>query len=466
MASSPSSPPPAPGRLGRFAQAAWPRLRRFAAWSGNRLAAIGWGRFFLLAVLILAFGGLFTSFVESLESSFGDPPASPREKVRLEVRIDADGVQVQPGASAKERAGTPGRQASIRIDKDGVRIDSDAEAPKTPPAPPDPPSAPAAPKPPSVIGGVELPQDADPAKVREVIGEVVEEVRTELEEAANGQIDAAVRERLRRRGAPLSEAIMPMVLLFVFFLAIVKVLAGGKRQAEVRAQAATELAEGESLKRQLLEARLQTMQAQVEPHFLFNTLASVDYLIETDPQRASTMQKNLIQYLRAALPRMREAGTSLGREADLIRAYLEILQVRMEERLKVVFSVPQGLRSAEFPPMMLQSLVENAIKHGLEPKAEGGELRVAAEVVDGKLHVVVADTGLGFNPAGAPTAGTGLGLTNIRERLALLYGQDAQLSITANRPTGTMVTVELPYRTAAGGSTAAVADAAPPVAPV
>ena len=127
----------------------------------------------------------------------------------------------------------------------------------------------------------------------------------------------------------------------------------------------------------------------------------------------------------------------------VIRPYLEILKVRMEERLATRIEVPDGLLSAEFPSMMIQSLVENAIKHGLEPKAEGGKLTVRAEIVHGKLAVTVADTGLGFGKAA--TAGTGVGLANIRERLALLYGGRASLSVAENRPSGTVVTVAVPY---------------------
>jgi LytS/YehU family sensor histidine kinase len=185
------------------------------------------------------------------------------------------------------------------------------------------------------------------------------------------------------------------------------------------------------------------MQAQVEPHFLFNTLASVDYLIETDPARASRMQKNLIQYLRAALPQMREGSTTLGKEVALCRSYLEILKVRMEDRLQFVITVPQGLSSAQFPPMMLQSLVENCIKHGLEPKAEGGSLTISADFANGNLRVTVADTGLGF--AAGTSSGSGVGLANVRERLAALYGGRAQLIIAANTPTGTIATIEVPY---------------------
>src|SRR5207248_10328005 len=157
---------------------------------------------------------------------------------------------------------------------------------------------------------------------------------------------------------------------------------------------------------------------------------------------------NLIALLRASMPTMREANAQgtrdLGRELEVIRPYLEILKVRMEERLQTDVRVPDGLQSADFPPMMLQSLVENAIKHGLEPKAEGGALAVSAEVVHGKLAVTVADTGVGF--ARAATAGTGMGLQNIRERLKLIYGDAAELRIAENTPSGTCVSIVVPYR--------------------
>jgi LytS/YehU family sensor histidine kinase len=190
------------------------------------------------------------------------------------------------------------------------------------------------------------------------------------------------------------------------------------------------------------------MQAQVEPHFLFNTLASIDHLIEFDPKRASQMQRNLISLLRASMPSMRTATESGLRPLDLelavVRPYLEILKVRMEERLTTDIDVPDGLLSAEFPPMMVQTLVENSIKHGLEPKAEGGQLDVRAEIVHGNLAVTVADTGLGFGRA--DTAGTGIGLANIRERLKLLYGDKASMVVADNLPSGTIVTLTVPYQ--------------------
>ena len=231
---------------------------------------------------------------------------------------------------------------------------------------------------------------------------------------------------------------------------LIKITYKGRIQAEVKAAVATETAEAESLRRQVLEARMAMMQAQVEPHFLFNTLASIDHLIEFDPKRASQMQRNLISLLRASMPSMRTATDSGLRPLDLelavVRPYLEILKVRMEERLTTDIDVPDGLLSAEFPPMMVQTLVVNSIKHGLEPKAEGGHLSVKAEIRHGKLCVVVSDTGLGFaGAAGGETAGTGVGLANIRERLSLLYGSKGTLTIANNPVGGTIVTITVPY---------------------
>jgi hypothetical protein len=280
------------------------------------------------------------------------------------------------------------------------------------------------------------------------------EAQTAFEELTNAQHEPRRSTRVTRFG--IGDVMMQFTFLWVLASAILKFTYKGRLQAEVKAAQATETAEAESLKRQVVEARMAAMQAQVEPHFLFNTLASIDHLIETDPARASQMQKNLIALLRASMPTMREASgqggsqgvRDLGREVAVIRPYLEILKVRMEERLSTEINVPEGLLSAEFPPMMVQTLVENAIKHGLEPKPEGGHLRVSAEIVHGKLQMTVADTGLGFGKAA--TAGTGVGLANIRERLQLLYGPRASLTVAENQPSGTVVTVTVPYKTVDG----------------
>ena len=254
--------------------------------------------------------------------------------------------------------------------------------------------------------------------------------------------------------------IVPLSMMAVWWILgsiLIKVTYKGRMQAEVKAAVATETAEAESLRRQVLEARMAMMQAQVEPHFLFNTLASIDHLIEFDPKRASQMQRNLISLLRASMPSMRTATDSGRRPLELelavVRPYLEILKVRMEERLTTEIDVPEGLLSAEFPPMMVQTLVENAIKHGLEPKAEGGHLSVKAEIRHGKLCVIVSDTGLGFAGAAGKTSGTGVGLANIRERLALLYGSKGTLTIANNPAGGTIVTITVPYTAHADAAT-------------
>ena len=233
--------------------------------------------------------------------------------------------------------------------------------------------------------------------------------------------------------------------LVVLASCIIKIVAGGKRRAELTATEATKRAETEQLERTVVEARMEALQAQIEPHFLFNTLGSIDQLIQTDPPRASKMQQSLIRYLRSAMPQMREGRRpSLGQQVDLCGAFLEIMAVRMEGRLQPVVNVPEGLKSAVFPSMMLQTLVENAIKHGLEPKPEGGRLEIGAEVVDGQLAVHVLDTGVGFMPKGEG----GVGLANIRERLKALYGGRAELIISVPPAGGTRATIKVPYEVA------------------
>ena len=229
---------------------------------------------------------------------------------------------------------------------------------------------------------------------------------------------------------------------FMLISAGVKTLAGAKRKAELQAKEATEQADVASLERRLLEARMATLQAQVEPHFLFNTLALIGQLIETDPPQAAKIHQNLIDYLRATLPQMRgSGGGTLGRQVQLSRAYLSIMQARMKERLAISFEIPDYLEHAPVPPMMLLILIENSIKHGLEPKIEGGRIDVSAELIDGDVHVRVRDNGVGFNMH----SDEGVGLSNVRERLRMLYGNRAELVIEAPLDGGAQVTIRLPY---------------------
>jgi sensor histidine kinase YesM len=222
----------------------------------------------------------------------------------------------------------------------------------------------------------------------------------------------------------------------------VKVLAGGKRKAELVATEATEKAEVATLERRLLEAQMATLQAQIEPHFLFNTLALIGQLIETDPPQAAKIHQNLIEYLRATLPQMRSTGGgTLGRQVQLSRSYLSIMQARMKDRLSVHFDVPEQLEHAPFPPMMLQTLIENAIKHGLEPKIKGGRIDISAALDGDIMQVNVRDNGVGFNMH----ADEGVGLANIRERLRLLYDNRAELVIEAPLDGGAIAAIRVPY---------------------
>ncbi len=263
----------------------------------------------------------------------------------------------------------------------------------------------------------------------------------EAEAEADDSIETAVKVSSESSGVDLAEiALAVLAVLWVAWF-----VGRARQKAEARADRAEAVAEREGLERQVVESRLQALQAQVEPHFLFNTLGAVEHLIENDPPRAATMQRHFIAFLRGAMPRMRGATVTLGEEIELCRNYLAIMKIRMEDRLDYRIDLPPELANAAFPPMMLQSVVENAIKHGLEPKAEGGSLLISARAAAGRLRGAVTDSGLGFGAAGAATAGTGIGLNNIRERLAGLFGDRAALVVSPNAPTGAQVAIEIPH---------------------
>jgi multidrug efflux pump subunit AcrA (membrane-fusion protein) len=237
-------------------------------------------------------------------------------------------------------------------------------------------------------------------------------------------------------GAGLILIFIPLFILLVVSKFFIDRSRASQRVAEVKRKEA----DYHRMSQQVTEAKLSALQAQVEPHFLYNTLASVQALTEVDPKQANAMTGHLIQYLRNALPKMRESVSTVGQEVELVRAYLNILQMRMGKRLAFEIAVPAELMEAPFPPLMLPSLVENAIKHGLEPQREGGMVTITAHADGGKLKMIVADTGRGF----AETLGTGVGLTNIRERLAALHGDLGKLTLEANQPSGVVATIEVP----------------------
>ena len=414
-------------------RASAPTAKRVGTRLGDWLATVGWGKFFLVALLLIIVGAIADNVFYNSEPVVVVQRGDRKDRVQINLHVAPDGVRIQapgekPTAAPRSNKKKPG-DADIKIDEKGLRISAgEADGERVD----------------FVVDekGVRVERKRAPVKEKgagdtdadeptltiedegrtlkigpefthdpKQLAQALDQARNQIEDIVDAQIDRQIARETRRHRENTGDWLMSFVMLLVLAGIIVKVVLGGKKRAERRAQAATETAAEESLKRQLAEAQLKTMQAQVEPHFLFNTLASVDYLIETEPSTASKMQKSLIQYLRAALPQMRQGSTTLGKEVQLCRSYLEILKFRMEERLQYSVIVPQGLGSAQFPPMMLQSLVENSIKHGLEPKPEGGSLTISADIANGRLRVTVADSGLGF-----ATRGPGRDRCRARER--------------------------------------------------
>jgi uncharacterized membrane protein len=326
--------------------------------------------------------------------------AAPGEKRRVEIRTPGDGKTGSGSGIVIDIDGSPKGKASV------------------PPVPPVPP----------VPGSIQPPEPPAPPAI--TIAELPPEVRAQIRQNVSGD--------LKKIGVGAG-----LVLLFIplFILAVVaKFFIDRSRAAQRMADLKRKEAEYHLMSRQVTEAKLQALQAQVEPHFLYNTLANVQALTEVDPARANTMVGHLIQYLRSALPKMRESISTVGQELELVRAYLNILQMRMGKRLAFEISVPESLLATPFPPLMLPSLVENAIKHGLEPQREGGTVIITAQAQDGRLRLVVSDTGRGFGD----TVGAGVGLENIRERLRALYGESAKLTLESNSPSGVIATIEVP----------------------
>jgi signal transduction histidine kinase len=215
--------------------------------------------------------------------------------------------------------------------------------------------------------------------------------------------------------------------------------------AETKQQLALDRARSAELERQAASAQLRALQAQIEPHFLFNTLANVQSLIDTQPQDARHMLERLIALLRGSLSASRAERATLGQEFDLCSAYLDILAIRMGGRLHYTVEIAPALRALPVPPMLLQPVVENAIQHGLEPKVEGGHVLLRAVEADDMVELTVQDDGVGF---AALTRGGGVGLSNLRERLAALFEGRARLVIedaqSEDAQSGTRVRLLLP----------------------
>ncbi|MBB3291582.1 signal transduction histidine kinase [Mitsuaria sp. BK045] len=241
-----------------------------------------------------------------------------------------------------------------------------------------------------------------------------------------------------------------------FFAAL---LHGLREERSAQARLAELSRQHDRLQAQQLEAQFSALNAQIEPHFLFNTLANVKRLYETAPERGRDMMGSLIAYLRAALPSMRQGMSTLGQELELARSYLTILQMRMGERLRFDIEADAALFATSLPPMVLPTLVENAIKHGLSPLPEGGRIDICArrESAGDGLLLEVRDTGQGF----AASGGSGVGLANTRARLTAMFGAQAWLELEAAEPRGVIARVRVPLAGAERGASVATAGALP-----
>lgn len=233
-----------------------------------------------------------------------------------------------------------------------------------------------------------------------------------------------------------------LLLLGVVFGSIISYFFSSReRIAASQAEAQAEKIKRLTSEKKVIEANLKLLRAQIEPHFLFNTLSNVVSLLDTDPARGKSMLEDFIRYLRASLPKSRAGKVTLAEEMEMIQAYLGLFKVRMGARLSYAIDLPENLKSVSFPPMLLQPLVENAIKHGLESKVDGGEILIRASENDGLLRLEVVDTGLGFSAE----SDSGMGLSNIRERLSSLYGDRGRLILEENTPRGLKATIEVPH---------------------
>jgi signal transduction histidine kinase len=217
-----------------------------------------------------------------------------------------------------------------------------------------------------------------------------------------------------------------------------------QKEAFARDQELTFALERSELERQALDARLHLLQAQVAPHFLFNTLANVQALVDAGSPHASAVLRSLTAYLRAAVPVLHESAATIERELQLVRPYLELMQMRLPDRLEYAINVDPAALNVRCPPTMVLTLVENAVRHGIDPSEEGGRIDIEVKRLDERCVVRVADTGAGLRQSGG---GPGTGLTTLRERLQLIFGETAQLRLTSVAPRGVAVEIDLPART-------------------
>jgi hypothetical protein len=217
-----------------------------------------------------------------------------------------------------------------------------------------------------------------------------------------------------------------------------------QKEAFARDQKLTFALERSELERQALDARLHLLQAQVAPHFLFNTLANVQALVDAGSPHASAVLRSLTAYLRAAVPLLHESAATIERELQLVRPYLELMQMRMPDRLQYALNVDQRALNVRCPPTTVLTLVENAVRHGIDPSEEGGRIDIDIERRGQRCVVRVTDTGAGLRES---ANGLGTGLTTLRERLQLIFGDAAQLRLTSGARRGVAAEVDIPAET-------------------
>lgn len=436
------------------------------------MATWSWWRVLALSLLLFIAGIIIDDFLFTSTSS-----------TKKTVSVDAIDRQAKKATKKADRElnfpeDIQNGKVSILIDKDGVKVEraSDAKLGATSDAAKAPEAA-------KTTGPTKGAEPLNPAGNTDLVkteatkkeaartapkdNDNADEDTTELEQKIEQVIEQVMKEADKKNGGAkgkikihfdtdsTSETKGPFkALAFLMSLAmwISKIIGGSRlreQAATFRADVATASLQSQSLERQIAEAKLLRMQAQVEPHFLFNTLAALERLIETNPTRALAMSQALSQWLRALLPQMKEGQSTLGQEVTLVQNYLQLMQMRMGERLAYFIDVPENLRAEALPTMLLQPLVENSIKHGLEPKRTGGEVRIKARRVNDVIELVVEDTGIGFSA----NPGSGNGLTNLRERLDLIYNGRAMVSViprasqsySAEEPLcGTVITIKIP----------------------
>jgi signal transduction histidine kinase len=248
-------------------------------------------------------------------------------------------------------------------------------------------------------------------------------------------------------GVPTGLSLLPLLAGSAMLLVIPAEIQATRARWERRAAAReAQRTREQATQRQLVEARLAALQGQIEPHFLYNTLANARALIRQDADAAERLLQHMIHFLRSAMPDLRAPSTPLGQELERAQAYLDIIRMRLGERLLFDIVASDEARACPIPPLSVMTLIENAIQHGIEPQVDGGHVHVSAVCVAGRLRVCVEDDGAGFQAE----AGDGVGLVNLQERLATLYGDAAELRLEPGAGGGLRATIELPVR--AGGA--------------